>query len=405
MQMVQRPKTKPDLINFFICGLLVLTLIMKLMESLSFLPTQYVTYALYGVLWLSLGLHVIKNINSAIYLTIIVGTITLFICTMESLVFPASDKYVWKFDVMSLVTFLPHNLFTAMMFVVPGLLVKDYENFIETLHMFSRFGVVVGALAYASYMYFGKELYYDDMNFAYSMCIMVCTLIATSQKRDTWFIIVGSFCLFIAGTRGPLVCAISAMVLKVLLLQKGKKTFIYAAIGVLAIIVVQTNILSVMLNIIGDFLSSIGITNLRLIDFFNEGNMADTSGRNDIQQIVLEAISQRPFKGLGVGADRMLLDGSYVHNIVIEVCASFGVLFGGAFLCGLLFVIVRSFFARDSALRLIAFVFFTAIVLKLFFSLSFFTCREFSIFLGICIGGIIKEHKKKMPVARSETDC
>lgn len=394
MKKLSKPNLNTDPIHFFICGLLIQTLIMKLMESLSFFPTQYVTYALYGALWLCIGLHVLQNMNMAFYKTIIVASFALFLCTMESMFFPDNDQYVWGFDIMKLITFVSHNLFTAIMFVIPGLMVRDYDGFLQTLHSFSRVGVIIGALAYASYMYFGKELYYDDMNFAYAMCIMVCSLIAMSEKRDLLFITVGFFCLFIAGTRGPLVCTLAAMVLKVLLLRKGRKTFAYVTIGVIAIILVQTNILTMLLNLLGNFLSSIGITDLRIIDLYNKGNMADTSGRSDLQSIVIEAISQRPFRGYGVGYDRMLLDGSYVHNIILETVVTFGVLFGGLFIIGLILVIVRAFFSKDDSLRIIAFIFFTAIIVKLLFSVSFLTCREFSIFLGLCIGGILKERRK-----------
>lgn len=395
MSRLAKPKLNTDPINFFICGLLILTLIMKLMESLSFLPTQYVTYALYGVLWLCLGLHVLNNFNSVVYITLIVGSITLFLCTMESMVFSANDKYIWGFDVMSLITFLPHNLFTAMMFTIPGLLVRDYDDFVDTLHSFARIGVAIGALAYASYMFFGKELYYDDMNFAYTMCIMVCTLIATSEKRDSWFIAVGFFCLFIAGTRGPLICTIAAMVLNVILNYRGRKTFVFIFLGILAIVLVQTNILATLLNLLASLLSSIGITNLRIIDFYNEGNLADTSGRNDLQYIITDAISQRPLRGYGVGYDRMVLDGSYVHNIILETVVSFGILFGGIFLASIAVVIIRNLFSRNRSLKIIAFIFFTSIILKMFFSTSILNCREFSMFLGLCIGGILKERKDR----------
>ncbi len=404
MNKLSKPKLNTDPINIFICGLLILTLIMKLMESFSFLPTQYVTYALYGALWLCLGLHTLSNFNTVFYITLIVGSITLFLCTMESMIFPANDKYIWGFNVMSLITFLPHNLFTAMMFVVPGLLVRDYEDFVDTLHSFTRVGVVIGALAYASYMLFGKELYYDDMNFAYTMCIMVCTLIATSQKRDSWFIAVGFFCLFIAGTRGPLVCTIAAMILNVILNYRGRKTFVFIFLGIVAIVLVQTNILATLLNLLASILSSIGITNLRIIDFYNEGNIADTSGRNDLQYAITEAISQRPFRGYGVGYDRMLLEGSYVHNIILETVVSFGVLFGGLFVVSVAIVIIRNLFSKNRSLRIIAFIFFTSIILKMFFSTSILNCREFSMFLGLCIGGILKERKDRKAVKPIQTD-
>ena len=131
-----------------------------------------------------------------------------------------------------------------------------------------------------------------------------------------------------------------------------------------------------------------------MIDFYNEGNIAETSGRSDLQSIVIEAISQRPFRGYGVGYDRILLDGSYVHNIILEAVVSFGILFGGLLLVSLMLIIVRALFSKNDSLRIIAFIFFTAIVIKLFFSISFLTCREFSMFLGLCIGGILKERRE-----------
>lgn len=402
MHILSRPKFKIDFISFFICGLLILPLILKVLESLNFFPTQYVTYVLYGVLWLCLGLYAIKHLNRFLYISLIVLTIAFFFCTMESLVFPDNNVYIWGSDLKLIVTFVPHNLFGAIMFVIPGLLVNDYNNFCNILHSFSRVGIVIGAIAYLLYLTFGRELYYDDMNFAYTLCILVCSLIAMSQKTDSVFIIIGFMCMFVAGARGPLVCVLTAMILNIVLNRKSKKTFIYIFIGIVAIVLVQTNLLSVLLNEVGSIFAKFGITNLRILDFYNEGNMADTSGRNDLHEIVIEAILQRPFLGLGVGADRMLLDGSYVHNIVIETISSFGVLFGGLFLFCFAVIIFRTLFSKNANLKIIAFVFLTSIVLKLFFSLSILNCREFSIFLGICISGLIKESRtREIPINNS----
>lgn len=388
-------KVNIDYISYFICGLLILPLLLQLLASLDFFPTQYVSYCLYGILWLSFFLHIFRNINMFVYRSFLVLIFALFVCLMELFVFPDNRMYIFDTDLFSVVAFLPTNLFWSIIFVIPGLLVADYDNFILVLHSFARIGIVVGALAYISILIQGGELHYDDMTFSYTLCIMVCALIAKTQKYDFYFILLACACMFVAGTRGPILCTICAVLLSMLLNFKSKRTFVYIVIGIIAIVLVQLNLIGIIVNGIGEYLTKFGITELRILDYFNEGNMLDSSGRDTLQGTVISAIMSRPFRGWGIGSDRMLLDGSYVHNIFLEVLCSFGLIFGGAFLCFLAIVSLRALFSKNKSLSLIAFVFITSIVLKLVFSLSIINCREFSIFLGICLGGILKERKER----------
>ncbi len=397
-------KNKINFLHFFICGVLLLPTIMKVFECLSFLPTQYVTYLIYGALWVCLLINVLKNFHAYTYVTLVMLLIATLFCVTELLVFPDNSKYIWSFDLKSSFTFIPYNLFFAIMFIVPGLLVGDYDGFIDTLHSFSRVGIIIGAFAYALFVYLGQDMKYDDMNFSYSLCIFVCTLIAKTQKNDIWFVLVGFGCMFIAGTRGPLLCSIVAIILNILLNRKNKRTIIYIIICVVSIILIWFGMLDKLIDVVDDGLSAMGFDDLRLLDYYREGSMVDTSGRSDLSEKLIQEILRRPLLGLGVGADRMLLDGSYVHNIVVEVIGSFGVAFGGLMLLALFVVIVRSLFSKNKGLGLVSFVFFTSIVLKLFFSSSILGCREFSIFLGICIGGLINQRKKLSGASELKTD-
>lgn len=397
MQITWRPNWKTDFINYFVCGLIVLPIVFKLIENISFFSTQYITYPLYGILWICLIIHISQNMDSFIYKALTLGTAIVLLCVLELQIFPENAKYIWGFNARSIITFIPENLFSAVLLIIPGLMVNDYEGFIKILHTFARAGVVVGCIAYAVFVVKGRELNYDDMNFSYTLCIMVCTLIATTQKRDSFFIVAGFLCMFIAGTRGPLICSIVAMVLKAVFFNRNsKKTVVYVLMGLSAIVLVQTGFFGVIINGIGDTLSSVGFDNLRIIELYNEGNISDSSGRDNLQDIVLQAIYQRPLRGWGVGADRLLLDGSYVHNIVLETICSFGVFFGGFFLLMLTIILVRAFFSKNKNIRLIAFIFISSVVLKMFSSSSIFACREFSIFLGICVGGLINSKAKHL---------
>lgn len=390
MLMSWKPKLKSDFINLFICGLLILPTITKLLDSFNFLPTQYLTYLIYGFLWVCLIVHAVKNINSFLYISLLMLALALFLCTFEALIFPDNSIYIWGIDIRLLVTFVPYNFFYAIILVIPGLMVTNYDDFLNILHLFSRVGIVIGALAYIFFILFNREMHYDDMNFSYTLCILVCTLIVDTKKGDILFLIVGILCMFIAGTRGPLLCTIVAIILNFMINRRNKKMFFYIALCFVAIVMIQTNLLSLAVNAVGNLLSSLGFGELRIIDYFNEGNIADVSGRDDLQTIVLDAITQRPLRGWGVGSDRLFLDGSYVHNIVLEVICSFGILFGGLLLSALLIVSIRPLFSKSISLKSIALIFAATIVLKLFFSSSFFNCREFSLFLGICIRGLMK---------------
>lgn len=68
-----------------------------------------------------------------------------------------------------------------------------------------------------------------------------------------------------------------------------------------------------------------------------------------ITDLIIEAIAKNPILGIGIAGDRVLLEGSYSHNIVIEVISNFGIILGILLLSVLGIKWIKSLFSKNES--------------------------------------------------------
>ena len=379
-------------LNLFISGLFFLPIYIDLMGTLSLVigfNTKITTYLYYGALWILLLLSIPKIINT-LSTNAWIGMIAFALFVVAQLIlFPDNKKYILPESVMDIIGFSPTSLLLVVSYILIGIAVRDIDELAQMLHTVSRIGVVFGAISYLIAISTGQHINYDDMANAYAICLVVCILITNYQKNDIYFLILGAFSLILAGTRGPILCVILAVVLRVLLLEKAsaKKTW-KILVGIAAGIFLMSDYVIALVNIIEDGFEMIGVKELRIVDYFREGMIADSSGRDDYSQLVIESIWRNPIVGYGVGGDRLIINRSFVHNILLELWASYGLLLGTAIFAWMLYWLVKGVFAKNKALASIVTALFCSAFVKLFLSSSYLLSKELFLLIGICISGI-----------------
>lgn len=376
-------------INWFIVGLILLPIYIKFMSILSQIlsfSTTFTTYLYYGVLWLLL-LSGIKGILRQATSAVIVAVVSTAIIVFEMLVHPTSIEYIFGGDLFSFVTFQPSALIPSALFIFIGLAISDFENLGMLLHKGARIGVIGATLTYAMMLVRGIAIHYDDMSTAYGICLAVCVLVAYQERKDWVLIALGIICLVLAGTRGPIVSLIAALMFRFIVFEQNLRRKIWGVVlCVFAGVLIYSGLGFQLLVIFEKLLSDFGITSLRFVDYLNEGMFFDGSSRGDFSSMLLDAVKEQPVLGYGIGGDRLLLPkGFYAHNLVIEALVAFGVIGGGAFLIWVAYLSFGVLTSQKTIIRKMGIGMFCGIVVKLFLSSSFIISKEFFLFLGLCM--------------------
>lgn len=378
----------PTQINLFICGLILLPIYIKLMSLVALLfsfPTTVTTYIYYGILWILLITsipEIIKHINLRVFL---ISLCVLFFLIFHVLIFPESKSYVFNISIYNILIFQPESFIAIILFTLIGLSVTDFDQLHSYLHMSARIGVVGVAVSYLIMIFRGGNLNYDDMNMAYCISLVLCILVSQWVKGDWIYLAGGTVCLILAGTRGPMFCLLMAIICKMFFTKTtAKKKIISVVLCLAAGFALYFGAMAWLLNWISNVFSRFGIYNLRILDYINSGMLLDSSGRDGFADIIISAIKNDPILGYGIGSDRLLLQGYYVHNIILEVFLSVGVFLGGLFL-GTIGVLFAKSLKSTEIKREIVIGLFCGIAMKLLFSSTLLVFKEFFVFIGICI--------------------
>lgn len=380
-------------VNLFVVGLFLLPIYIDLMGTLSRVlgfSTKITTYLYYGILWILLLVSIpkiIRALTNAVLIGILV--VTMFIVG-QYLAFPDNTIYIFPKSLDEVITLSPTTLVTVIPYIFIGLAITDIEGLAEYMHTGSRIGVVLGALSYLLAIFFDYDIHYDDMANAYALCSVICVLITSYQKKDIYFLILGAFSLILAGTRGPILCVIIAVLLRVLLLERTstRKTFLIIAGVCVIFLILQTDFLVEILNFVEYGFEMLGVDDLRIVEYFRRDMIADASGRDGISNVILEGIAQRPMLGYGPGGDRIVRNSnSYAHNLVLEMWVSYGVVVGSLIIAWMGYWLFKSIFSKGKALGAISAALFSCIAVKLLLSSSYLYSKELFVFLGVCIAG------------------
>ena len=293
---------------------------------------------------------------------------------------PNSSDYAQSYCIKTIIQAFP--------FFIIGQSVRDEKKLNETLINFSPFMIIVAAIYYVVILATGGGVREDYMTFSY--CLLPFTamqLLACLEKISIKKIIylVLSICVhLLTGTRGPVICILVCFVLGVFFSDIRRKTrFILVLLGTALVGFIASPLFSASVSFLNELFFSLGIKNRILTKILSE-NFWVSTGRKDVANVVLGAISQRPIIGYGFLGDRSLQNGGYPHNFVLEVWCQYGMVLGSVIIITLLIIFIRVFYKRRNN-RILLIMLFSVTFVKLMMSGTYPVEGMFFFLLGFCL--------------------
>jgi len=249
--------------------------------------------------------------------------------------------------------------------------------------------IYVFAISLGLLIFIGK-VSIESYSMSLSYYILLPTIIYLRLYFETYrvkylFLSALSVLLIIAiGSRGPIMC-LGVYIIFYYLINMKKATYkrlifhIAALLIAFILFIFYKDILLFVYNI----LENHGIQS-RSIILFLEGGIY-LSGREEIYASIMEQIILNPLFGVGIAGDRVYLNGSYSHNIFLEIISGFGVIIGTLIILLLGLLIVKSLFSKNSKAANYVLIWFSVGFVPLIVSGSYLIDFKFWIFLGVAL--------------------
>ena len=246
-------------------------------------------------------------------------------------------------------------------------------------------GSILAALIFRGSVSFGTY----SMSFSYYMLLpAIIYLNKLFNKPSLKFFSLTALAAVIIlslGARGPFLALAGFSILK-LFQTRGNLTakqllgrVFLILLGIVAIVYFQE-----LLTLIADILADFGIRSRSINLFLRSG--VHMSGRDSIYQRALKALVDSPILGLGLAGDRLLVGGSYVHNLFLEILLHFGIIVG-SFCLGLFFLLIINILVKGNDLEYeLAAIWFGLGFMPLMVSHTYLTAINFWILAGLLLG-------------------
>lgn len=295
------------------------------------------------------------------------------------------------------VMYLPEVSFWLFIICIPTaqyyLVIRDKSIFLRMLILSGYYQLFLGLTIFIS-MIVSTPTY--DMTFSYlvlvPMIILTYKLVFIKFRMiDTILVIASFISVLTVGSRGPLLAYfIYLILLFVNYLNNNRfngKTYV---LGLFLTILTSFFIMNfdLILSRIDKFLFQYGIQS-RTIYLLSSDNVDFSTGRSEIFSKTISNITLNPVFGNGIAGDRVFLNGSYPHNIFLEIIAQFGIFLGGVFSLILLFYWFHAVFVNNSRTNQHLTIIFAGLgLISLFYSGSYLTSSNFWLFMAICISSV-----------------
>ena len=308
----------------------------------------------------------------------------LFLIFLTMIIYPQNSQYI-------------EAVFPTLIGAIPLFFVGrcfDIEETKKLLFWLSFISICFAFLYQAYYIFTGRTLLSDNMGASYNILPSAMFLIYYAFINKRLFYWIASFfgivLEFRFGTRGPMLSL--ALFLAVLICYSilKKKQFYKKVIGIFCVFVV------VYILYFSEFLLDAAIYlsesfsergySTRIFDSFIKGTITDDSGRGDIYLKIINAIKTSPFLGYGLFGDRVILGGSYSHNILLEIYCDFGVILGSMIILTILCVVLRGLVKNKRYEKKMFLLMMSIMVfVKLSLSWSYLLEPWFFFLLGLCV--------------------
>lgn len=315
---------------------------------------------------------------------ILIMALVVFAILLTWIIYPNNiEKYMFGEQQFWATVFPLFRYFIVGLFLIPN------EETFCLLGKVSCVSIFVESL-FVYFILAGSDLQnQDDMSRAYFMLLNVMLVINYAFDRRTLvgivISVVGMVLLLSMGTRGPIMIVLAFIAAKIFQMStsKGRRGVIVAVVLVLMWFV-NSPYWDFFLLLLQNVLSSLGMST-RVIDFTIQGEtLTYYSERDEIAQLVISKIKERPIEGWGVYGEWQFVGWS-AHNMFLEILDHYGVILGGLIILWMVYIAIKAFFiaksvpARGLVLLLVCFVFVRGI-----FGGGFLTFPTF-LLIGYCL--------------------
>ncbi len=278
--------------------------------------------------------------------------------------------------------------FTCLPSLIYAYSIKNWDVLMDIMEKVSKVvfivGVLIAALVFAGHSSVGSY----SMSLSYYMllpAIMYMNDFLNNISLKVGAALAVSLLVILSlGSRGAVLCIGVFTILKLIKnLKKVTYTRLFIYIILFAIVFVGFIFFDEILEYIYNFLLNYGIKS-RSIRLFQRDNI-HLSGRDIIYAKVFNEILKSPILGLGLAGDRVILSGSYAHNIFIELLVNFGVIIGLILVITLLLIIIKSVFTKDLIKYNIIIIWISLGFISLLVSNSYLLDFKFWILLGLSL--------------------
>lgn len=249
------------------------------------------------------------------------------------------------------------------------------------------FGVILGILIFSGKSSVGAY----SMSLSYYMLlpaiIFLEEFIEKFSLKALLFFLTSVIVILALGSRGAVLCIIVFVLLKSIRFNfKFTNSKILFNLITIGIIIPAFIYLDYILKFIYNSLLNFGIESRSILLFLRED--VHLSGRDYIYQNNMREIMESPILGLGLGGDRNINGGGYVHNFFLEVLANFGLIVGGILLVLMIVLILKSLLVKDKKNYSMVIIWVSLGFVQLMVSSSYLVDIKFWIFLGLLIKAV-----------------
>ncbi len=223
-----------------------------------------------------------------------------------------------------------------------------------------------------------------DMSIGYMLLYPACFFYyhVRSQKLYILPLVLSLFIIIVFGSRGPLLCFMSFVLLSFLRKQSLRKIGWLLFWGVLFLIFYINK--EAIADSLFAFLEQMGIHSRTLYKMSQGVESAIyLSGRELIWEETQQHIFEKPLWGWGISGELSYMV-TYPHSIYLEILLHYGILFGGIILIALTYLLVKAYFAKKIPYSILN-VFLATGLVPLFLSSSYLIEYKVWILVALCL--------------------
>lgn len=229
------------------------------------------------------------------------------------------------------------------------------------------------------------SIYNYNMPLSYAIVLQLLIVLDHYFYERKWYDLLTTgilfFAILIVGSRGPILCVLVYLMLKIVLSNsinmKRRTLFIIIAIVISGLLIINSEY--ILLNTI-EMLNKYGISSRSLYYLYTHNN--SDSGRGEIYKLFYSKIISGPLLGYGIAGG--WVNSNYPHNIFIEIILSYGLILGSFLAILYIFITIKGVRLKDNLCQRLAMIFVSYSV-SLLISNSFILEPIFFITIPLCL--------------------